>query len=121
LVGVISLALTLLLSLGAVLCFAGGSEAWQRRGRILMGLSAAFAAVASIYLLILILNNRFDIAYVANYSAIELPLMYKISAFWAGQQGSFDLVLDTAVTPVAYTGPATIDITPMVKTLLGLE
>ena len=39
----------------------------------------------------------------------------------AGEQGAFDLVLDTAVTPVAYTGPATIDITPMVKTLLGLE
>ena len=39
----------------------------------------------------------------------------------AGEQGVFDLVLDTAVTPVAYTGPATIDITPMVKTLLGLE
>lgn len=92
-VGVISLALTLLLSLGAVLCFAGGSEAWQRRGRVLMGLSSAFVAVASIYLLILILNNRFDIAYVANYSAIELPLMYKISAFWAGQQGSFLLWL----------------------------
>ena len=92
-VGVISLALTLLLSLGAVLCFVGGSEAWQRRGRVLMGLSSAFAAVASIYLLILILNNRFDIAYVANYSAIELPLMYKISAFWAGQQGSFLLWL----------------------------
>jgi outer membrane protein len=39
----------------------------------------------------------------------------------AGEQGAFDLVLDTAVTPVAYTGPATIDITPMVKALLRLE
>ena len=38
-----------------------------------------------------------------------------------GEQGAFDLVLDTAVTPVAYTGPATIDITPMVKALLRLE
>ena len=37
-----------------------------------------------------------------------------------GRQGAFDLVLDTAVTPVAYTGPATIDITPMVKAILGL-
>ena len=39
----------------------------------------------------------------------------------AGEQGAFDLVLDTAVTPVAYTGPATTDITPMVKALLRLE
>ena len=92
-VGVISLALTLLLSLGAVLCFAGGSEAWQRRGRILMGLSCAFTAVAGIYLFLLILGNHFEFAYVANYSAIELPLVYKISAFWAGQQGSFLLWL----------------------------
>lgn len=38
----------------------------------------------------------------------------------AGQQGAFDLVLDTAVTPVAYTGPATVDLTPVVKALLGL-
>lgn len=39
----------------------------------------------------------------------------------AGAQGNLDVVLDTAVTPVAYAGPSTIDITPMVKTLLGLE
>ena len=39
----------------------------------------------------------------------------------AGQQGALDVVFDTAVTPVAYTGPATIDLMPMVKTLLGLQ
>ena len=37
-----------------------------------------------------------------------------------GEQGAFDVVFDTAVTPVAYTGPATVDITPMVKAVLGL-
>jgi outer membrane protein len=51
------------------------------------------------------------------------PITDKVQAAirTAGEQGAFDLVLDTAVTPVAYTGPATIDITPMVKTILGLE
>ena len=39
----------------------------------------------------------------------------------AGQQGALDVVFDTAGTPVAYTGPATIDLMPMVKTLLGLQ
>ena len=38
----------------------------------------------------------------------------------AGRQANLDVVFDTAVTPVAYTGPNTVDITPMVKTILGL-
>ena len=61
-----------------------------------------------------------DIA--ARREALTKPITDKIQAAirQVGEQGAFDLVLDTAVTPVAYTGPATIDITPMVKTLLGL-
>ena len=51
------------------------------------------------------------------------PITEKIQAAirQAGEQGNFDLVLDTAVTPVAYIGPKTVDITSMVKALLGLE
>ena len=62
-----------------------------------------------------------DIA--AMRTALIKPITDRVQAaiLKAGEQGAFDLVLDTAVTPVAYTGPATIDITPMVKTLLGLE
>ena len=54
--------------------------------------------------------------------ALTQPITEKVQSAirTAGERGNFDLVLDTAVTPVAYTGPATIDITPMVKTLLGL-
>ena len=61
-----------------------------------------------------------DIA--ASRTVLLQPITDKIQAaiHQAGQQGNFDLVLDTAVTPVAYTGPATIDITPMVKNILGL-
>ena len=55
--------------------------------------SLALIVLASAYLWYLILQNRFDIAYVASYSSIELPTIYKISAFWAGQQGSFLLWL----------------------------
>ena len=62
-----------------------------------------------------------DIA--AQRVALTKPITDKIQAAirTAGEQGAFDVVLDTAVTPVAYTGPATIDITPMVKALLGIE
>ena len=55
-------------------------------------------------------------------AALTAPLTDRIQAAIrkAGEQGAFDLVLDTAVTPVAYSGPNTIDITPMVKAILGL-
>ena len=50
------------------------------------------------------------------------PIADKVQAAirTVGEQGAFDVVFDTAVTPVAYTGPATVDITPMVKAVLGL-
>ena len=58
----------------------------------------------------------------ARREALTRPITDKVqdAINTVGRQGAFDLVLDTAVTPVAYTGPATIDITPMVKTILGL-
>ena len=62
-----------------------------------------------------------DIA--AQRTALTKPITDRVQEAirTAGEQGNFDLVLDTAVTPVAYTGPATVDITPMVKALLGLQ
>ena len=58
----------------------------------------------------------------ARREALTRPITDKVqdAINTVGRQGAFDLVLDTAVTPVAYTGPATIDITPMVKAILGL-
>ena len=59
----------------------------------------------------------------AQREALTRPIADKVQAAirTAGEQGAFDLVLDTAVTPVAYTGPATVDLMPMVKLLLGLK
>ena len=55
-------------------------------------------------------------------AALTKPITDKIQAAirTAGEQAMLDVVFDTAVTPVAYTGPATIDLMPMVKALLGL-
>lgn len=54
--------------------------------------------------------------------ALSNPINEKIQTaiHAAGRQANLDVVFDTAVTPVAYTGPNTVDITPMVKTILGL-
>ena len=59
----------------------------------------------------------------ARREALTKPIADKVqnAIREAGEQGAFDLVLDTAVTPVAYTGPNTIDLMPMVKSLLGIE
>ena len=59
----------------------------------------------------------------AHREALTKPITDKIQAAirQAGEQGALDVVFDTAVTPVAYTGPATIDLMPIVKSLLGLE
>ena len=61
-----------------------------------------------------------DIA--AQREALTRPITDKIQAAirTAGERGGYDLVLDTSVTPVAYAGSNTIDITTTVKSILGL-
>ena len=56
-------------------------------------------------------------------AALTKPITDRIQAAirTVGEQGGFDVIFDTAVTPVAYTGPNTVDIAPMVKAILGLE
>ncbi len=52
-------------------------------------LSAALIGGAAVYLLALILTGQYQYAYVYSYSSRDLSLAYKLSAFWAGQEGSF--------------------------------
>ena len=61
--------------------------------KIFGAISAAAVTAASLYLWILIFTDDFSVQYVAAYSSTQLPTLYKISAFWAGQQGSFLLWL----------------------------
>jgi cytochrome c-type biogenesis protein CcmF len=44
---------------------------------------------AAAILMTLILQHRFDVAYVNSYSSLDLPTHYLVSTFWAGQEGSF--------------------------------
>ncbi len=53
---------------------------------------AAYATcviVSSAILMTLLLQHRFDVAYVNSYSSTELPFHFLLSTFWAGQEGSF--------------------------------
>ena len=50
---------------------------------------ALLTTVASMLLMHYILNHDFRFSYVANYSSRDLSLEYLVSAFWAGQEGSF--------------------------------
>ena len=63
------------------------------RLKIFALVTAALVVAASAWLWILIFADDFSVQYVAAYSSTKLPVLYKISAFWAGQQGSFLLWL----------------------------
>ncbi|MBI4549165.1 MAG: cytochrome c biogenesis protein CcsA [Ignavibacteriae bacterium] len=45
--------------------------------------------VASLNLFYLLLTHQFQYSYVAKYSSLSQPALYLISAFWAGQEGTF--------------------------------
>lgn len=66
----------------------GDKKGLLRVAGILYYISVALIGIAACYLLYLILCNRLDYAYVSGYSSRDLPLVYKLSAFWAGQAGS---------------------------------
>ena len=50
--------------------------------------TGALVAIATGALLWLLINDRFEVRYVAQNSRIDQPLVYKISALWGGMAGS---------------------------------
>lgn len=50
--------------------------------------STFFIVLATMSLIVAFLRNDFSIAYVSRHSARNLPVLYKVSALWAGQSGS---------------------------------
>jgi len=91
--GNISLTLALVFSMAGVLFLALGMR-WDRRDLIRNGYYAVYAfflcaVVASAVLLQAFLKKDFSFAYVAENSDASLSVFYRISGFWAGQQGSF--------------------------------
>ncbi len=60
-----------------------------RKGRMGFYGMTLLVSVASIYLWYLILSHQFQVDYVYRYTSLDLSFGYLISAFWAGQEGSF--------------------------------
>jgi len=58
---------------------------------ILFGLMGLFVVSASGFLLYIVITHQFNYYYVYNYTSLDLPFTYLISAFWGGQEGSFML------------------------------
>jgi len=92
LVGELSLWIALLMcAWSATLSFAGGR---LRRTDLILsgerGLYAGFGFVvlASAGLWTALLTSDFSLRYVASFTSANLPVIYKISAFWGGQAGS---------------------------------
>jgi len=53
-----------------------------------MATTTSLVTLASLILLSALVTNDFSLKYVHDYSAADLPLAYKMSAFWAGNAGS---------------------------------
>ncbi len=68
-------------------------QAVAQNVRLGLGVAAAAATVATLALLGLLVTSDFRVEYVASYTSKALPLVYKLSAFWAGQAGSLLLWL----------------------------
>ncbi len=91
-IGQLSLALALMLALYAI----GANLYGVRRNFPELIVSArhaiwamgAMVTVAVCALLAALLGNDFSLEYVAGYSSTTLPVIYKITALWGGQQGS---------------------------------
>lgn len=89
-IGTVLLGAVLLFALAAVFCETQGKRG---EGRICAALAGLMSLGAAVFLFVIILNDDFSYTYVISYSSTSLPLLYKLSAFWAGQQGSFLLWL----------------------------
>jgi cytochrome c-type biogenesis protein CcmF len=91
----------LLLSLGLVVyaLVAGSLAAWQRKRRLAVSAQNALIAslgstlVAAGILWAALARRDFSFAYVADHISRHVPLGYRLSAFWGGQEGSLLLWL----------------------------
>ncbi|HET9243187.1 MAG TPA: heme lyase CcmF/NrfE family subunit [Gaiella sp.] len=92
-------ALIVTLGLSAYALVAGGAAAALGRRRLALSarnaLYASFLStlVAAVVLVVGFVRDDFSLAYVAGHSSRDLPLQYKLSAFWGGQEGSLLLWL----------------------------
>ena len=61
----------------------------KKTGRQWYRIVVLFGILTSAVLFYGLLTHQFEYRYVASYSSNSLPLLYLISSFWAGQEGTF--------------------------------
>jgi len=92
-IGQFSLILALVLSgLGVVLPSVGlwkQRDPWMQVARPMILGQSFFMTLAFVILVVAFVENDFSVRYVATHSNSTLPLLYRISATWAGHEGSF--------------------------------
>ncbi|MFQ6032261.1 MAG: heme lyase CcmF/NrfE family subunit, partial [Candidatus Zixiibacteriota bacterium] len=96
LLGNLSLGLALVFALVSAIFFLRGTKGDEKllnMGRKTYYAFLFFTFLASAYLIYLFLSHQFQVEYVYNHSSFTEPFWYLISAFWAGQEGSFLLWL----------------------------
>ncbi len=72
---------------------AGGNIFARVTAQRVFYLTSIIIAFAMVLLLLAFLGNDFSLHYVYQHSSLEQPLLYKVSALWAGQEGGFLLWL----------------------------
>ena len=87
--------LSLISALIALIAYASsisyGQNNYAKKGNILLISQLFFTTLAAIILFVACATGYFKMEYVAKYTDLNLPMIYKLSAFWAGQEGSLFL------------------------------
>lgn len=91
-IGYICLLIALLSAVSAAILYVVGIVKKQSRflfgGKMGIGITLVEVTIASVWLLYLLVSRDFQTAYVASHTSRDLSLLYTISAFWAGMEGS---------------------------------
>ncbi|WP_210364841.1 heme lyase CcmF/NrfE family subunit [Bacillus sp. REN3] len=128
LIGNIAIYLGVALSLYGLIANAVGikkkDERWIESGRGAV-LSLAFvSSVAAFLLLYLLGTSQFQYKYVASYTNESLPIVYKLTAFWAGNAGSLLLwafLLSIYTAMVVFSKEKRNQMVPYVSSILMLN
>jgi len=91
-IGYVALALALGVSLYGMIAGAmsarSGNRSWQESARRGIYVVTGLVTIASAALLYALATDDFTLRYVVTHTERNLPLLYKLAAFWGGQNGS---------------------------------
>ncbi|MDY6821834.1 MAG: cytochrome c-type biogenesis CcmF C-terminal domain-containing protein [Deferribacterota bacterium] len=87
----IALVIAIIAIVSYVYAYIYGNKRYFRRANFLVIVKILFTTLSGVILTYACITSYFKMEYVAKYTDRSLPLIYKFSAFWAGQEGSLFL------------------------------